>query len=97
MLPALARPSAVRRGAVGIRCCGDIAGRSGERSVPLDQFYRLPEDRPQDDTTLQHGELIVRIDVPRTAAARRSRYLKVRERASYEFALAPLGRRRART
>jgi xanthine dehydrogenase YagS FAD-binding subunit len=64
-----------------------VAGMSAQRSLPLDQLYRLPEDRPQDDTTLQHGELIVHIDVPRTAAARRSRYLKVRERASYEFAL----------
>lgn len=64
-----------------------VTGVERERDVPIDDFYRLPGDRPQDDTTLQHGELIEHIDVPVSAVARRSRYVKVRERASYEFAL----------
>ncbi|MDE2573445.1 MAG: xanthine dehydrogenase family protein subunit M [bacterium] len=64
-----------------------IAGRGGERAIPIGDFYRLPGDTPQRETVLEHGELIVAIDLPATARARRSWYHKVRERASYEFAL----------
>ncbi|TAM76286.1 xanthine dehydrogenase family protein subunit M [bacterium] len=64
-----------------------VLGRGGERSIPLADFYRLPGDAPERDTVLEHGELIVGIDVPATPRARRSWYVKVRERASYEFAL----------
>jgi xanthine dehydrogenase YagS FAD-binding subunit len=61
-------------------------GRS-ERSVPINDFYKLPEDTPELETVLQPGELIVAIDVPAPAPAWSSHYLKVRERTSYEFAL----------
>lgn len=64
-----------------------VQGPGGERAISLDAFYRLPGDRPWDDTTLRHGELITAIEVPASAVAARSHYLKVRERASYEFAL----------
>ena len=64
-----------------------VLGHDGERSIPLADFYRLPGDAPERDTVLEHGELIVAIDVPVTPRARRSWYVKVRERASYEFAL----------
>jgi xanthine dehydrogenase YagS FAD-binding subunit len=64
-----------------------VAKDGTERSVTLDEFYRLPGDRPELDTTVRAGELIVAITVPASAAARNSTYLKVRERASYEFAL----------
>jgi xanthine dehydrogenase YagS FAD-binding subunit len=64
-----------------------IRGRQGERSVPLTDFHRLPGNTPERDSVLQHGELITQIEVPASAAARRSHYLKVRERRSYEFAL----------
>ncbi len=64
-----------------------VQGPQGAREVPFGDFYRLPGDRPQDDTTLRPGELIVAIEVPASAVAARSRYIKVRERASYEFAL----------
>jgi xanthine dehydrogenase YagS FAD-binding subunit len=50
-------------------------------------FYRLPGDEPQRDTVLEHGELITAIDLPPLAFAARSRYRKVRDRASYAFAL----------
>jgi len=60
---------------------------SHQRSVLLDEFLRLPGDAPQVDNLRQPGELIVGIDVPSSAMARRSWYLKVRERTSYEFAL----------
>lgn len=58
-----------------------------QRAIPLRDFYRLPGDAPEQDTTLERGELIVGIQVPASALAGRSRYLKVRERTSYEFAL----------
>jgi xanthine dehydrogenase YagS FAD-binding subunit len=62
-------------------------GPAGERSVPIDDFFLLPGDRPEVEHPLAHGELMVGIDVPGTPLARRSVYLKVRDRQSYEFAL----------
>ena len=59
----------------------------GERTVPLTQFHRIPSTHPEQDTVLQPGELIVAVDVPNRPFAARSRYLKVRDRASYAFAL----------
>jgi len=55
--------------------------------VPLTDFYLLPGDTPDRETVIEHGELIVGVDVPAGPDARRSHYLKVREQASYEFAL----------
>jgi xanthine dehydrogenase YagS FAD-binding subunit len=57
------------------------------RQLSLEDFLRLPGDTPHLDSELRPGELITRIDVPLAAHARRSTYLKVRDRASYEFAL----------
>lgn len=62
-------------------------GPGGERRIGLCEFYRLPGDAPERDTVLEPGELIVAIEVPACAAARRSHYLKIRDRASFEFAL----------
>jgi xanthine dehydrogenase YagS FAD-binding subunit len=59
----------------------------GERSIPLAELHRLPGDDPERDTGLDHGELITAIDVPPLAFATSSRYRKVRDRASYAFAL----------
>lgn len=59
-----------------------------ERSIPVDDFFLLPGQTPHLETRLMPGEMIVGIDVPRSAALRRSHYLKVRDRASYEFAAA---------
>src|SRR5439155_6892481 len=50
-------------------------------------FHRLPGDEPQRDTVLEHGELITAVDLPPLSFAARSHYRKVRERASYAFAL----------
>ena len=58
------------------------------RSIPLGEFHRPPGDTPHLEVALEHGELITRIVIPTLRAARRSHYLKVRDRASYEFALA---------
>lgn len=64
-----------------------VLGPKGERTIPLNEFYRLPGNEPQRDTVLEHGELITAIDIPRLAFASHSRYRKVRDRASYAFAL----------
>jgi xanthine dehydrogenase YagS FAD-binding subunit len=65
-----------------------IKGANGqERTVPVNEFHRLPGDTPQQDTNLQHGELITAIELPRSNFAKNSYYLKVRDRASYAFAL----------
>lgn len=64
-----------------------VLGRDGERSIPLVDFHRLPGDAPQRDSVLEHGELIVAVELPDLALAARSAYRKVRDRASYAFAL----------
>lgn len=64
-----------------------VHGPQGERTVPLTGFHRLPGDEPQHDTVLAHGELITAVDLPALPAAMRSRYRKVRDRASFAFAL----------
>jgi xanthine dehydrogenase YagS FAD-binding subunit len=58
------------------------------RSIPFVEFHKAPGDTPHVEVALEHGELITHIVIPHMAAARRSHYLKVRDRASYEFALA---------
>jgi xanthine dehydrogenase YagS FAD-binding subunit len=65
-----------------------VTGPNGERAIRLAGFHRLPEDEPQRDTVLEHGELITAVDLPPLPFAARSRYRKVRDRASYAFALA---------
>lgn len=62
-------------------------GDGAERRVAISDFYRLPGDTPHIETDLRPGELITDVTVPRSAAARNSRYLKLRDRASFEFAL----------
>ena len=64
-----------------------ILGTGGQRTVPLTDFYVLPGYRADVESVLEHGELITAVDVPLPAAGTRSGYLKVRDRASYEFAL----------
>jgi xanthine dehydrogenase YagS FAD-binding subunit len=62
-------------------------GPLGERAIPVDDFFLLPGETPEREHWLEHGELIVAVEVPATPVARRSLYLKVRDRESYEFAL----------
>jgi xanthine dehydrogenase YagS FAD-binding subunit len=64
-----------------------LRGPGGERTVPIPGLHRLPGDTPERDTVLEHGELIVGLDLPLLPLARRSAYRKVRDRASYAFAL----------
>ncbi len=65
----------------------NVVGASGERRIPIAEFHRLPGEHPELDTTLKRGELITSVDIPSASATRRAHYLKVRERASYAFAL----------
>ncbi|MCP9629147.1 xanthine dehydrogenase family protein subunit M [Rhodopseudomonas palustris] len=60
---------------------------AGKRTLPFAELHRLPGDRPDQDTTLQPGELITAIELPPQPIAARSTYRKVRDRSSYAFAL----------
>jgi xanthine dehydrogenase YagS FAD-binding subunit len=64
-----------------------VDGPNGKRTIPFDAFHCLPEDTPHVETTLRTNELITAVEVPSLPFARRSLYRKVRDRASYAFAL----------
>jgi len=70
-----------------LRASVRVRGARGERSIPMADFHRLPGDTPQFDTTLAPGELVLGVDLPPDGFAARSHYLKLRDRASYAFAL----------
>jgi xanthine dehydrogenase YagS FAD-binding subunit len=65
----------------------NIEGPTGSRRVPFADFHRLPGETPDVDTNLLPGELITSVDLPGSSAGLRSAYRKVRDRASYAFAL----------
>ena len=65
-----------------------INGPGGERQVPITGFHLLPGDTPEVETVVAAGELITHVTLPRRPFAARSVYVKLRDRASYEFALA---------
>lgn len=64
-----------------------VLGQNGRREIPLPGLHRLPGDEPERDTVLEHGELITAVELPPLPLAARSRYRKVRDRASFAFAL----------
>jgi xanthine dehydrogenase YagS FAD-binding subunit len=82
-----ANPSDLAVALVALDAVVEVRGGSGERSVPLAEFHRLPGTTPHLETMLEPGEVIAAITVPATPVARRSHYLKVRDRASFEFAV----------
>jgi xanthine dehydrogenase YagS FAD-binding subunit len=67
----------------------EIEGKAGRREVPLESFHRLPGNTPERESVLEPGELIIAVRLPGDAAvfAAHARYLKVRERTSYAFAV----------
>ncbi|GAB3281496.1 xanthine dehydrogenase family protein subunit M [Larkinella harenae] len=69
----------------------NVVGPKGERAIRFSEFHRLPGTTPQKDNTLQADELILSVDVPMNDFADNSFYLKVRDRASYAFALVSVG------
>ncbi len=64
-----------------------LRGARGERTLPFTELHRLPEDHPEVETVLEPGELIIAVELPPLPFAVRSTYRKVRDRASYAFAL----------
>ncbi|HEY9677052.1 MAG TPA: xanthine dehydrogenase family protein subunit M [Drouetiella sp.] len=64
-----------------------ISGAKGERRVPIGEFHLLPGSTPQTETVLEPGEIITAIEIKKSDAARKSCYLKVRDRASFSFAI----------
>jgi xanthine dehydrogenase YagS FAD-binding subunit len=64
-----------------------VASATAERTIPATDFHRLPGDEPERDTLLQPDELITAVEIPAAPSTARSFYLKVRERASFEFAM----------
>src|SRR5437763_7686259 len=72
---------------VALDAAVEVLGAGGQRTVPLLDFYRLPGATPHLETVLEPGEVIAAITVPASPAARRSHYLKVRDRAAFAFAV----------
>ncbi|MFI7455719.1 FAD binding domain-containing protein [Nonomuraea sp. NPDC049714] len=64
-----------------------LQGTTGTRRVPLTEFYCVPGDSPERENVLEHGQLVTAVEIPLPAAGTASGYLKIRDRASYEFAL----------
>jgi xanthine dehydrogenase YagS FAD-binding subunit len=64
-----------------------LLGPAGERRIPFRDLHRLPGERPDRDTTVEHGELITAVEIAPLPFAANSAYRKVRDRASYAFAL----------
>ena len=65
-----------------------VEGPKGKRSIPFTDFHKLPGDTPNIENALEPGDLITYVDLPKPIAGSHSVYLKLRDRASYEFALA---------
>jgi xanthine dehydrogenase YagS FAD-binding subunit len=64
-----------------------IQSSNGNRTIPFTEFHLLPGDTPHIETVLEHGEMIAAVELPAMPTKARSHYLKVRDRASYAFAL----------
>ncbi|MBX0289283.1 xanthine dehydrogenase family protein subunit M [Hymenobacter sp. HSC-4F20] len=80
-------PSDMSVALVALDAIVQVSGPKGNRSIPFAELHRLPGDMPQKDTTLEPGELITAVDVPDGPFTKHVHYQKVRERASYAFAL----------
>jgi xanthine dehydrogenase YagS FAD-binding subunit len=80
-------PSDMSVALVALDAVVHLQGPDGARQVPVADFHRLPEDRPQDDTVIRPGELITAVELPASKFSQHAHYLKVRDRASYAFAL----------
>lgn len=82
-----AHPSDLAVALVALDARVRVRGLKGTREFPVEDLYRLPGETPHIEHTIEPDELIVEILVPGGAYARRARFVKVRDRASYEFAL----------
>lgn len=84
---AATHPSDLAVALVALAATVRLRGSVGGRVLPVEDFFLLPGDHPERETVLGDGELVVEIEVPRSAATIRSHYLKIRDRASFEFAV----------
>src|SRR5215211_2412708 len=82
-----ANPSDLAVALVALDAAVEVRGADRQRLVPLVDFHRLPDTTPHIETVLEPGEVITAIVVPANPMARCSHYLKVRDRASFEFAV----------
>jgi xanthine dehydrogenase YagS FAD-binding subunit len=82
-----AHPSDLAVALVALDAMVKVRAPQGEREIAIEQLYRLPGDTPHLEHALRPGELIVEVRVPHAAHNSTARYLKVRDRSSYEFAL----------
>jgi xanthine dehydrogenase YagS FAD-binding subunit len=80
-------PSDLAVALVALDAAIEVRGDAGQRTVPLIDFHLLPGATPHIETVLEPGEVVAAITVPASPAAQRSHYLKVRDRASFEFAV----------
>ncbi|OGX91451.1 FAD binding domain-containing protein [Hymenobacter coccineus] len=80
-------PSDMSVALVALDATVQVSGPKGPRSIPFADFHRLPGDTPEKDTNLEPGELITAVDIPDGPFTKHVHYQKVRERASYAFAL----------
>jgi xanthine dehydrogenase YagS FAD-binding subunit len=81
-------PSDMNVALAALEATVQIQGPKGERSVPMHDFHLLPGTTPHRETVLEPGDLITSVTLPAPAAGSKSVYLKLRDRAAYEFALA---------
>jgi xanthine dehydrogenase YagS FAD-binding subunit len=81
-------PSDMNVAMVALEATIHIQGSKGSRAVPIGEFHLLPGDTPQRETVLEPGDLITHVTLPPPIAGSKQLYLKLRDRASYEFALA---------
>jgi xanthine dehydrogenase YagS FAD-binding subunit len=81
-------PSDMAVALLALEATVQIQGAQGQRTVPLQEFYFVPGSTPERENVLAPGELITSVTLPRLTRGMRSYYLKRRDRASYEFALA---------
>lgn len=80
-------PSDMAVALVALDATVHLSSDAGERTIPLAELHRLPGDRPEIETVLSPEELITAVELPALPLAARSTYRKVRDRASYAFAL----------
>ena len=80
-------PSDLAVALVALGATIQLIGPGSNREIPLQEFYLLPGETPEREHAIQPGEIISQVNVPSVPGAERSVYLKIRDRASYEFAL----------
>ena len=80
-------PSDMANALAALEAVVNVEGKDGTRRIKFEDFHRLPGDTPQIDNNLRHDEIITAIDLPEKGFAQNHAYLKLRDRASYAFAL----------